>query len=240
MEKQCKKCGTTDNVNFDGMCKKCYEDSIVVHEKTEEQEKVRKSSFWRDRKNVAIVVLSFLLFCVLAFSDTDQADKINELNAQIERQNRQVAELEEENKKIETLEANVETLSKEKEDLNAKLSAVASTEDLKKTIDEKSQQILNLESQIGSLAAEKAEVEAQNGVLQQQLSSKSSTTSSTSKSSTSSSTSPGTSTSYTVYITNTGSKYHRSGCSYLRSSSHAIDKNSAVSQGYTACSRCSP
>ena len=41
----------------------------------------------------------------------------------------------------------------------------------------------------------------------------------------------------TVYITKTGSKYHRDGCSYLKSQI-AIDLNVAISQGYTACSRC--
>ena len=47
------------------------------------------------------------------------------------------------------------------------------------------------------------------------------------------------STSETVYITNTGSKYHREGCSYLKSS-NPIDKEKAISKGYTACSRCNP
>jgi micrococcal nuclease len=44
----------------------------------------------------------------------------------------------------------------------------------------------------------------------------------------------------TVYITDTGSKYHSSGCSYLRKSKHAISLSSAKSQGYSACSRCDP
>lgn len=44
----------------------------------------------------------------------------------------------------------------------------------------------------------------------------------------------------TVYITDTGSKYHRSGCQYLRSSRHAISKSNAISNGYGACSRCHP
>lgn len=44
----------------------------------------------------------------------------------------------------------------------------------------------------------------------------------------------------TVYITNTGSKYHRSSCSYLRKSKIATTLKSAKSSGYTACSRCHP
>ncbi len=46
--------------------------------------------------------------------------------------------------------------------------------------------------------------------------------------------------SYTVYITKTGSKYHRSGCRYLSKSQISIDKNDAISQGYSACSVCNP
>lgn len=42
-----------------------------------------------------------------------------------------------------------------------------------------------------------------------------------------------------VYITNTGSNYHREGCSYLKSK-NAITKKKAQNQGYTACSRCRP
>lgn len=45
--------------------------------------------------------------------------------------------------------------------------------------------------------------------------------------------------SYTVYITRTGSKYHRSGCSYLKSKI-AIEKKDAIAAGYTPCSRCNP
>jgi len=42
-----------------------------------------------------------------------------------------------------------------------------------------------------------------------------------------------------VYITNTGSKYHRSNCSYLKSK-NSITKEKAIQQGYSACSRCNP
>lgn len=45
---------------------------------------------------------------------------------------------------------------------------------------------------------------------------------------------------YTVYVANTGSKYHRSGCQYLKKSQNAISISSAKAQGYTPCSRCNP
>ena len=44
----------------------------------------------------------------------------------------------------------------------------------------------------------------------------------------------------TVYITETGKKYHRSTCDYLKKSSRAISLEDAKSQGYGPCSRCKP
>lgn len=71
------------------------------------------------------------------------------------------------------------------------------------------------------------------------------TTSTASTASSPSSSSSGTSTpavsepqSVTVYITNTGSKYHRSGCQYLRKSCIQTTLASAKARGYTACSKC--
>lgn len=43
----------------------------------------------------------------------------------------------------------------------------------------------------------------------------------------------------TVYITKTGSKYHRIGCPYLKDSSIAIDLSEAQKR-YGPCSKCSP
>lgn len=47
-------------------------------------------------------------------------------------------------------------------------------------------------------------------------------------------------TSYTVYITETGSKYHRGGCRYLAKSKIAVEYSDALARGYTACSVCKP
>lgn len=42
----------------------------------------------------------------------------------------------------------------------------------------------------------------------------------------------------TVYITSTGSKYHKYGCQYLSQSRIPIPLTEAKNQGYTACSKC--
>ena len=44
----------------------------------------------------------------------------------------------------------------------------------------------------------------------------------------------------TVYITDTGEKYHRYGCQYLRESCHPISLSEALNRGYTPCKRCKP
>ena len=42
----------------------------------------------------------------------------------------------------------------------------------------------------------------------------------------------------TVYVTNSGKKYHRSGCQYLSSSKIPISLEDAESEGYEPCSKC--
>ena len=44
----------------------------------------------------------------------------------------------------------------------------------------------------------------------------------------------------TVYVTNTGAKYHADGCRYLSKSKIATSYDKALEGGYTACSVCKP
>lgn len=44
----------------------------------------------------------------------------------------------------------------------------------------------------------------------------------------------------TVYITNTGSKYHNPGCRYLKKSKIPISLGDAIAQGYEPCKVCKP
>lgn len=44
----------------------------------------------------------------------------------------------------------------------------------------------------------------------------------------------------TVYVTKSGTKYHRAGCSHLKSSKIEMDKDAAIAAGYTACKSCNP
>lgn len=42
----------------------------------------------------------------------------------------------------------------------------------------------------------------------------------------------------TVYVTRTGHRYHRAGCSSLSKSSIAMSRSEAIKKGYTPCHRC--
>lgn len=42
---KCLKCGTAENVNFEGMCKKCYEESLGIIEKDYSQEENKKKLY---------------------------------------------------------------------------------------------------------------------------------------------------------------------------------------------------
>lgn len=44
----------------------------------------------------------------------------------------------------------------------------------------------------------------------------------------------------TVYVTETGSKYHENGCQYLHSSKIPTTYLDAIADGYSRCSRCDP
>lgn len=43
-----------------------------------------------------------------------------------------------------------------------------------------------------------------------------------------------------VYVTDSGEKYHRASCRYLRNSKNAIDLEDAKNRGYGRCSACKP
>ena len=43
-----------------------------------------------------------------------------------------------------------------------------------------------------------------------------------------------------VYLTNTGSKYHKFGCRYLKTSCTEVSLDQAISMGKTACKVCKP
>lgn len=101
----------------------------------------------------------------------------------------------------------------------------------------------NLQTQVDTLTSQKADLQSQVDTQQADVSGGSSSGSSSGGSSSDSSSVPAAYSSSddqseTVYVTNTGSKYHSAGCRYLKKSQIPMSLSEAKRQGYTACSVC--
>lgn len=197
-----------------------------VKEKIKELKNSNK--FWNfilDGKNIAIILLSFLLLCFLiAYSDsnsykyfsqledlTSQINglntKNNELNNAVEDNKKQITNLQDANK---LLQEEKSTLEKEKQELNTKikeLEEISST----KTI-ETSPQV---------------------------QSSSNNTSPSTTPETSSETSAPNTTTnSEMVWVGETGTKYHNEGCRTLKGKGHQITMQQALAEGRQPCKVC--
>ena len=114
-----------------------------------------------------------------------------------------------------------------------------SVSDLQAQADESQPTIDGLKAQVASLTEEKNGLQTQVDTLKAGASSGSSSGGSSSDSSSvPAAYSSSDDQSETVYVTDTGSKYHRAGCRYLKKSQIPMSLSEAKRQGYTACSVC--
>lgn len=214
-------------------------------EENNENQMKQKNSFWKDKKNVAIVILTFLLFCMAigvsgeptpsgsASNLKSGANIVAQGDTEIRKQ------LEEAQNTIKYLNEQIEKNDEVDEESELNKSKIAEYENQLQALQlEKT----NLETKVNELNVEKENLQSQlNEANQKQVAS-----------TTQASSVPATVTTptihheeehhtntCTVYVTNTGNKYHRDGCSYLKSKI-SKDKDDAIAQGYTACSRCNP
>ena len=169
---------------------------------------------WKDKKNI-IIACSLVLNLILGGVALNYSDEAGKYQAQNE------------------------SLVAENTDLQSERDA------LQIQVNETQPQIDELNAQVESLTGEKAALQKQvdsltqtNNSLQSQVNSLKSSGGSSSGSNVSSAASTSTPQSRTVYITNTGSKYHQSGCRYLKKSKISISLSEAKSRGYSACSVC--
>lgn len=152
---------------------------------------------------------------------TTSQDIIEDYSSQIEKLKASNTELSE---KVKSLEKNTEKAQNQQSTINK----------LNKKISSQKSKIVRLNAKISSLKSKNVSLKEKVSTLNSQIAQyKNSATKSNRTSSSSES-------SYTVYITATGSKYHRNGCRYLSRSQISISKSDAISQGYDACSVCNP
>lgn len=157
-EDACKKCGATENVNFEGMCKKCYEDSIVINENVSTDDKkadnMSKEKVIKVIKEKSILIESFLIifiFISIIISVSIYNSK-EELQAEYNNLNSKYTETE---KKLEESNLDLKKVKKEVEDLKQ--------EDKQNEI---SKNIKALETKETELTTQKQELEQQISSLQ--------------------------------------------------------------------------
>lgn len=139
-------------------------------------------------------------------------EEIKQKDNKITSSEKKITELQQEEKKKEINEG-IKTLESEKQKLEEEKKAL---EQEKQTL---TTQIEELKKTSSALSEKKSQYTA-------------STTSKTAKTATQNTNSS------IVYVTKTGKKYHKSGCSYLKKSKIEMTLSNATSSGYTPCSRC--
>lgn len=143
--------------------------------------------------------------------------QIQEKEKKITDNEKKITELQQEEKKNE-INQNIKTLESEKQKL----------EEEKKS----------LEGEKQTLTTQIEELKKTSAILTERKNAKVSQSSVSKTTSTPVKTSAQNTNSAIVYVTNTGKKYHRSSCSYLKKSKIQMNLSAAQSEGYTPCSRC--
>ena len=133
-----------------------------------------------------------------------------------------------------SLQSQVSHLEGSVSDLQAQADESQPTiDDLKAQVASLTEEKNGLQTQVDTLTSQKADLQKQVDTLKAGASSGSSDSSSVPAAYSSSDDQ-----SETVYVTDTGSKYHSAGCRYLKKSQIPMSLSEAKRQGYTACSVC--
>lgn len=215
-----------------------------MEENIENKNLTKKYKIKETIKTISIVLLLLIVF---SYASTDSEQQNIELKQQIENISSENANLIANNKNLQNQISKTEdsqsnaNINTEKDNQIAVLQK--SIEDLHSDLENFENDKKQFEEQIKTLETENANLTTEISSLKSELNAKSSETTGTptaQSSYTHENYAHSNENCYTVYITDTGSKYHSSNCSYLKKSKHEIDKNSAISQGYTACSKCHP
>lgn len=199
------------------------------------EEKVETKNLLKDKKNIAIIILSIILVCSLCVTATKKDIDVSQYENQISELNNQISNLNSnlsisENKISELQDEKIQ-LEEEKKNLeNEKLELSNKIEALEQT---------NKESPtpLASTSTETTQTDSPS-------SNASKTTSSNSNSSTTPSSNSNTSNdsqnknSQMVWVGNTGNKYHIQSCRTLKGKGHQITLQEALAQGREPCKVC--
>ena len=190
------------------------EDNIDDLLEENSKEKTSPNKFFKDKKNLVIIVLSILLLINIWYSFKRTTDTSNNL--------------------AETLVIKEEQLQEKQEQIEILKNANTTLQAEKQNLENKQNQ---LQGEKQDLEAKKSKLEDENRTLNIQIEELNKIVANQSNTSTITTSTPNTQ-SKIVYITKTGEKYHKSNCSYLWNSKIEINLSQAKSLGYTPCSRC--
>lgn len=203
-------------------CPYCQYD-LVNRPKIENETLIKFKHFIKEKSLIIESILTVIIFLMIII--------VTSINGQKEIIEKQYDEFK---AKSENTSKTLQTEIKEKNNKivdNEKKINELQQEEKKKEINES---IKLLESERQKLEQEKQTLTTQI----EELKKASSTVIQSKSSSTSTSNITQNTNSATVYVTNTGKKYHKSSCSYLKKSKIQISLSEAQRQEYTACSRC--
>lgn len=189
----------------------------------------RKNSSNKTIKNWIIGILTSLLILMFVTYPTDAINAKNDYEKQIEQLKTEQQNTEQFKSEQQNIEQKVKDLTEKNNELTLK------NEQLEKDKNSLNEQLSTVQKELEELKNSNNK-KNDNSVTTSVPTSTPAQTSGTSNKQTSSSTNN----TYTVYITKTGKKYHRAGCSSLSKSQISINKNDAISQGYTPCLKCNP
>lgn len=179
-----------------------------------------------------LAIIIIIMFATILGTNEEKETlekQYNELQAKSEEttENLQI-QIKEKDNKITDNEKKITELQQE-EKINEINESIKSLESEKQKLEEEKNA---LEGEKQTLTTQIEELKKTASVLTERKNAKASTSSSTVT------TTAQNTNSAIVYVTNTGKKYHKPSCSYLKKSKIEMSLSEAQSQGYTACSKC--
>ena len=182
-----------------------------------------KNKFSKDKKSIAIIILTALLIIIFIGLSQINAETFTKLSSVLTSKDEIIQENQ---KQIEDLKDEKNTLIQENQNLESEKHQLQCEKH-------------NLEVQKNTLEQENKKLNDQIEQLKKLASNRSGNSNTTNSSSNTQKPIATQNTNSTiVYVTKTGEKYHRGSCSYLWNSKIEINLSYAKSLGYTPCSRC--
>ncbi len=225
-------------------CPYCHYD-LVNRPKIEKNELFTKFKDFIQKRSLiieSILAIIIIIMFVTNIETNRQKETIKNQYNKLQEESESATEtlksqIEEKDNKITNNEKKIIELQQD-EKKNEINQSIKTLEDEKQKIEEEKK---TLEGEKQNLTIQIEELKKTSSILKEKNNNKVSTSSSNNESATTTTpvkTTAQNTNSAIVYVTNTGKKYHKSNCSYLKKSKIQMNLSEVQSQGYTPCSKC--